>query len=277
MTLFRAGLVWLALGAGLLGETQLPAQVQLLAGGPPQAVFAGAARPISAVWRNAGDVMARLQIRIRVYQTTSATAAILGETAGKELQLLPHQTILESAMIPFPAVRTPTRFLVQWRDGEVSVLGYTDVTAYPSDLLKAWQPLAADGGLGVYDPGEEIQPLLRSAGVKFVDLEESGWRNFTGKWAVVGPCAPEEGMRTDLAEQVRRFSARGIGVVWLRSPGEGEAMLPPAICVVPQKKSVVVTVPADLVSDPADRPRSQLNLIYALQLADDTNSALPPP
>src|SRR5579862_7212568 len=118
------------------------AQLQLLPDRELQQVFAGRAREIAVVWHNAGRQPAKAEIHTRVFQTTSATAVQLGEYLWKNLQVLPGQTVLESAQLDFPDVKAETRFLVQWLENTNRVIGVTEVRVYPTNLLKELRPLA---------------------------------------------------------------------------------------------------------------------------------------
>ena len=90
---------------------------------------------ISATFHNAGGQDFKNQISTRISQASSATAVSLGERPWKELQVLPGQTVLESAQLDFPAVKAETKFLVQWVQNSNSVIGKTEVLVYPTNLL----------------------------------------------------------------------------------------------------------------------------------------------
>src|ERR1700722_17219967 len=97
MTWSLAGMAW-----GLSLTTQ--AELQLLPDTGPQAVFAGA-RKITVLWLNTGDQAIHADVRMRIYQSSFATTALLQQADWKHLQILPGQTILESARVEFPAVK----------------------------------------------------------------------------------------------------------------------------------------------------------------------------
>ena len=111
------------------------AQLQLLPDQEPQRVFAGGERTITLVWHNDGDNAAEAEIRARLVQTSSATEIRLGETPWKKLQVLPQQTVLESAQLDFPPVKAETKFLVQWLENSNSVIGKTEVLVYSDKLV----------------------------------------------------------------------------------------------------------------------------------------------
>ena len=95
--------------AALFGSAvSVSAQLQLLPDGRTQTVFGGGARTVELCWRNAGTEATNTEITARIFQASSATAVKLGEAPWKKLQVLPQQTVLESAPLDFPAVKPVT-------------------------------------------------------------------------------------------------------------------------------------------------------------------------
>src|ERR1700690_3450046 len=170
MKLFNPWLL-LALAGGWSGVAL--AQLQLLPDKELTCVFAGQARPITVVWRNVSDKTVDAEIRTRLYQTTSATAAPLVEKPWKKIEIMAGQTVLESASVDFPEVRAGTTFLIQWLDGTNRVIGKTEVLVYPTNLLKELKPLLGETGPGILDPNDELKPLLKQGSVNFLDLAET--------------------------------------------------------------------------------------------------------
>src|SRR5215472_6038703 len=70
----------------------------------PCHLFAGAGRRIPLVWHNADDRAVTNDVRLRLYQTSSTTAAPLVERFWKRLTVLPGQIVLETASLELPAV-----------------------------------------------------------------------------------------------------------------------------------------------------------------------------
>src|SRR5208283_3417164 len=127
------------------------------------------------------------KIRTRIFQTSSATAIRVGETSWKQFQALPGQTVLESARLDFPPVKAETKFLVQWLENTNHVIGETTVWVYPTNLLAELKPLAGDEPLGIFDPQDQLKPLLKNLNLDFANLENSDLENFSGKLAIIGP------------------------------------------------------------------------------------------
>ena len=246
-----------------------PAQLQLLPDQQPQRVFAGDARNVAVVWHNAGNNTAEAEIRARILQTSSAITVRLGETPWKRLQMLPRQTVLESARLDFPAVKAETKFLVQWLENSNSIIGRTEVWVYPTNMLDELKSLVdeADKNLGVLDPKNQLKPALRSSAVKFVDLAETVLDDFAGKLAMVGPCGPDDPEWNGLANRISKLAQKGTPVVWIQSPLKKRDKIQPSFYAVPQSRAVVVVVQPELVADLPDHPQSQLNLIYFCKLA----------
>lgn len=245
------------------------AQLQLLPDKEPQRVFASDGQKITLVWHNAGDKPAEAEIHARILQTTSASAVLLGETPWKTLEVLPQQTVLESAQLDFPPVKAETKFLVRWLENSNSVIGKTEVLVYPTNLLEELKLLVEEGerNLGVLDPNNQLKPALKSSAVKFVDLEETVLDEFPGKLAIVGTCNPNDAEWNRLANRISKLARNGTPVVWIQSPRNQRDKICPSFYIVPQNKAVVVVVQPELVADLPENPQSQLNLINFCKLA----------
>jgi hypothetical protein len=243
------------------------AQLQLLPDQEPQRVFAGDARNITVSWHNAGDKSADANVRTRLYQASSATAAPLSEKPWKKIEILPGQTVLESASMDFPAVNAETRFLVQWLAGTNQVVGKTEVLVYPTNLLGELKLLLGEENLGVLDPNNELKPLLKQNRVEFLDLGEAALEEFQGKMAIIGPFQTKVQMREGLGQTIQKIARKGVAVVWIQPPPGPKDQIKPSFYIVPEGKGQVVVVQADLVAKLPENPKSQLNLVYFCKLA----------
>jgi hypothetical protein len=241
--------------------------LQLLPDQEPQRVFAGEARKITVVWHNAGDQSAGADIHTLLYQTSSATAAPLSEKPWKTIEILPGQTVLESASLDFPAVNAETRFLIQWLEGTNRILGKTEVLVYPTNLLSELKSLLGEEKFWVLDPNDELKPLLKQNHVEFSDWGEAVMEDFQGKLAIVGPFSTKAQMRQGLAQTIQKIARKGAAVVWIQPPPGPKDPIKPSFYVVPEGKGSVVVVQADLVARLLENPRSQLNLVYFCKLA----------
>jgi hypothetical protein len=263
----RAFNTWLLLLLAACWPVVACAQLQLLPDREPQRVFAGNARKITVIWHNAGDKSAGADVRTRLYQTSSATAVPLSEKTWKKIEILPGQTVLESALMDFPAVNAETRFLIQGLEGTNQVIGKTEVLVYPTNSLSELKPLLSEENLGVLDPNDELKPLLKQNHVEFSDLGESALEDFQGKLAIIGPFSKKAQMREGLAPGVQKIARKGVAVVWIQPPPGPKDQIKPSFYIVPEGKGPVVVVQADLVANLPEDPKSQFNLVYFCKLA----------
>jgi hypothetical protein len=271
---------WLSSLLVCCGPGMVCAQLQFLPDKDPQRVFAGAARPVSVVWRNAGNTTAQAEIRTRLFQTSSATTVFLADKLWKRLEVLPGQTVLESASVDFPSVNSETRFLIQWLEGTNRVLGKTEVLVYPTNLLGELKSLAGGGTLGVLDPENELKPLLKQNQAAFVDLGETALGDFHCGLAIVGPFPSRFEMPDGLALTLQKIARKGVAVVWFQPPPQRGDALKPSFYVANEGKGTLVVVQPDLIGHLAENPESQLNLVYFCKLALTPPAApdfLPPP
>jgi hypothetical protein len=247
------------------------AQLQLATNAAPQSVFFGAARNISITLQNPGGQDFNDEIRARIFQASSAMAVLLSENPWKQVQVPAAETVLESATLDFPAVKAKTKFLVQWLV-DTNVLGVTPVLVYPTNLLRALQSFLSETNFGVFDPGNRLKPLLKTQGIKFADLAQTGLDDFSGQLAVIGPFPSRAQVPDGLAEQILALAKKNVAVVWIQpgEPAHGDdrptAPLPSFYCVQKSQTSVVIVQP-ELMEDLAENPQSQLNLVYFCKLA----------
>jgi hypothetical protein len=258
---------WLLLGIACCWTGAAHAELQPLPDREPPRVFAGDARKITVIWHNAGDKAVGAEMRIQLYQTSSATAAPLSEKAWKKIEILPGQTLLESASMDFPAVNAETRFLIQWLEGTNQVVGKTEVLVYPTNLLAELKTLVGEENFGILDPNDELKPLLKQNHVEFSDLGETALEDFQGKLAIIGPFQTKAHMREGLAETIQKIARKGAAIVWLQPPPGPRDPIKPSFYIVPEGKGSVVVVQPDLVANLPENPKSQLNLIYFCKLA----------
>lgn len=263
--------------------TLLPAWGCLADGGdslrvvPPQQplrFFAGSTQAIPITFCNEGSNTVEAHGNLRVLQTTSATAVLISDTQWKTLKVLPGQTVLESANVEFPSVRAETRFAVQWAEGTNRVVVVTQVLAYPTNLLQELRALVGEEGrLGVFDPADQLKPLLRSLRVEFEDLEDSGVASFRGQLAILGPFPSKADVPEDLTRRVQKIAAKGGAAVWMQPPPGPRDKLQPSFVTVAVGTGTVVVVQNDLIAELAVSPQSQLNLIHCCRIAARPESA----
>lgn len=236
-------------------------QLVLLTEELPQRLFGGGKRSISTTWHNPGASIFRARLHSELYQANSSTAAPLRFTPWKDLEILPGQTILESATLDFPAVRAESHFLVRWVQGSNEVLGTTLVSAYPTNLLAQLNDLLNRGSLGLYDPQGQLRPLLKSVGVAFSDLESASLEHFPGSLAVVGPFGSMTQVPGWVRRSVRALASKGTGVILVLPFEPGGGHIKPSFYTVFEGNGAVVVAQPVLLSNVAQSPQAQLNLI----------------
>lgn len=232
-----------------------------------QSVFGEAGQRIQVVFHNPGRATAQADLRTRLYQTTAATTVLMDEGTWKPLQVLPGQTVIETASLDFPSVRAPSDFLIQWLDGTNRALGRTQVRVFPTNLLADLKPLAGDRPIGVLDPQDQIKPLLKQFAVDFEDLEAAAVSSFSGTLAILGPFVSRAQMPEGLADRVAALARKGCAVVWLLPPLDRERKLKPDFFTVPFGEGLVVVAQARLVANLATNPAAQHNLIQLAESA----------
>ena len=163
----------------------------------------------------------------------------------KKLTVLPKQTVIESFPMTAPAVKTSSRFQIEWTG-----LGRTEVTAFPADLLKQLQTLVGDHPLAVFDPDAQLRPVLKKAGVEFTDFEIE---TVEARLAIVWS-------EKRLPDSITARAKKGMAVVWVRPqklPTFG----------VRWEAGTVLMVPAAQLAGIADSPLAQGQLLRFAELA----------
>ena len=244
------------------------AQLQMVPPETAQTVFADGARVVKVMFRNPENRSLTTPLRVQLCQASSATVVPFGQPRDwKTLEVLPGQTVLESAAVSFPPLKNGSRFLIQWLDATNKVLGKTDVMVYPNNLLEALKTLAGETPLGVFDPQDQLKPLLKGLALEFEDLADAGLGSFAGKLAIIGPFQSKTQMREGMAEEIQALAKRGKAIVWMQAPPEKHDKLLPSFYILLQRQCAVIVVQPGLVADLPENPQSQLNLVYFCQLA----------
>ncbi len=255
-------LVWLLLGVAVQAATQL----ELLGEKHPQSVFGGQPQTLEVRWRNSGDRLVSADLRARIFQASSATAVLIEERPWKKLEILPGQTVLEKMALQFPEVRAETRFVIEWVEGK-NKLGVSDVMVYPADLLKELKPMLRNQPLGVFDPLNQLKPLLKKLFIEIADLQELGLDHFEGSLAILGPFQLRSQMRAGFDLSVKALATKGANVVWIQPPPEKRHPLKPSFYAVREGKGNLVVAQAELLEGLGLRPESQLALLELCRLA----------
>jgi len=245
------------------------AELEWVPDGTPQSVFGGADRKIRVAFANPTGRTIQTNLRTRLYQASSATAMPLGPArTWKEIEVPPGQTVMESVSLAFPAVNAKTRFLVQWLDTRGRMLGPTEVSVYPTNLLGELEALAGEAPPGLLDPQDRLKPLLLRARIDFRQLESSQPEQFNGKLVFVGPPDPGRTTAAEFFQLIKALAKRRIGVVWFRSDPDPDCPMP--IVWKSESGGTIVVVPIEMLADLPGNPRSQIRLVRLARLALDT-------
>ncbi len=206
------------------------AQLQLLPVPEPKQVFGGDARTITITWHNAGQKTFGQELSARLYQASSATTVPLGTAPWRYLEILPGQTVIESATLNFPAVP----------------LGVLDPQNQLKPLLKAAAVEFSDledarvedyrGKLAIAGPFQNKTQMRNGLVTQLQALAKRGV-------GVVWLLPPQE-------QKDRR----------------GER-LRPSFYTVPEGKGAVVVAQASLTASLSESPPAQLNLTQLARLA----------
>ncbi len=168
-----------------------------------------------------------------------------------------------------------TRFLVQWLEDTNLIIGTTSVLVYPTNLFQML-PSLRQNDFGVLDPDARLKPLLKAAEIPFVDLGEMALTNFSGKLAIIGPFDSKDREPDGIANRISAIAKDDVAVVWIQPPQDENDKLQPSFYSVWKGRAPVVVAQAKLVSDLAENPQSQLNLICLCQEALNPQPALLP-
>jgi hypothetical protein len=252
----------------LAAISRVSAQLQVISQSSAQSLFAGEACPVAVIFHNADNHPVIVKLSTQLYQASSATAAPLGRPrAWKALEVLAGQTILETNPLAFPSVAHATRFVIQWLDATNRVLGFSEVMVYPTNLLGALWPLANKMPLGVFDPQNQIKPLLTSSGLVFQDLEEQGIDNFSGRLAIIGPISADAPGPEELADEITNLARAGAAVVWIKAEAACGPVLEPALYNLRVGQGAISVVRFRALLNLTTNPLAQLNFVRAAQLA----------
>lgn len=257
---------WGLLGIALaLSAPAQAARLEVLQNPELVSAIGGRKCTIPVILRNPGTNPFAGALSVRVYETSSTTAAPLEEILWKEIQVLPNQTLLESASITFPVIKGKTQFVLQWIDESRQVLGVTAVAVFPINQLTGLQTLAGKRPLGVLNPGKHILRALKTAGLELEELDNREFDSFTGRLAILGPYSAAEIERTGIGVRVRKLAAKGVGVVWIVLPDDRKIL--PSFYLVPVGNGAVAVVQSNLFTNLAENPAAQLNLVRVAELA----------
>ena len=262
---------WGLLGTACGWAATAGAQLELVTNLEPSPIFSGTSAIPVGFYNPAGRTF-HGPIQTRIFQVGSVTAVPFPPTTWKTVEVPPGETVLQSAALNFPPLQRKAEFLIQWLEHTNRIIGVTHVLVYPTNLLQALRPYLGETNFGVLDPDNQLKPLLRAQGIEFSDLEETELDDFAGRLAVIGPFRSPAEEPAGLRTRIEVIAKKNVAVVWIQPPGDKPDKLLPSFYAVQKARAAVVMVQPDLVSDLAQNPQSQLNLVCLCRWAMD-----PPP
>jgi hypothetical protein len=133
-------------------------------------------------------------------------------------------------------------------------------------LLQALKPLADEEAVGVFDPQNELKPLLRAAGIGVHDLEKASSERFSGRLAIIGPFQSKDQVPPTLPKEMKALARRNVGIVWICPPVEPSDRLVTSLHLGAVGTGLVLVVQDSVVSDLPHNPQAQLHLVELAQV-----------
>lgn len=259
--------LWGGMAMWLWTAAQVSASpVSVLPEGCPWHVFGGGTREIVVRVQNSTNTPVSPELGARLFQLTSATAAPVGTVPLRRVSLAAGQGGLERFRIEFPAVRTETRFRLQWSADGASA-GGTEVWVYPAQILAGIGALTQGKAIGLHDPDGRIRPVLTEAGIVTIDLNGTDPADFEGSLAIYAPALAAAKVPPGRRAEVRALAERGVAVVWFQPPVEPPDEPSPRYRTVPVGPSAVVVADGEPVTRIAEAPDAQRFLLHLVREA----------
>lgn len=253
----------LAAGFLVVGtDCQAQADIELVSNPASQAVFGGSPASLLLTLRNIATNTISGTLRAKVFQVSSATAAAFQELAASRIRLLPGQTIIETVSAEFPTVLTETSFLLQWWIGTNTMIGTSQVSVYPTNLLAALEKLVPAGQLGLFDSEELQGQFIRPTEIGARELAVANLETFPGHLLIV---LGHNGS-PDFSNAIKALAKRGVAVLWI-SQSRRRGNLVPSFYVKNDLPGAIVVVQPEMVENLARSPRSQWNFIQLARMA----------
>jgi len=267
---------WCCAGSFFAMSVASQAQIECPSVTLPLLVFGGAARPVE--WRacNAGTEERTVNLHFRLWQASSSTGMPVGELRNaKSVRILSGQTVIETVPVEFPAVQKATDFVVRWTEAGGKALSATRVLLLPADFLKQFSALTAGEPVVVFDPEQELGPLLERQGVAHVDLSDAPQAEAAHRLAVVGPFSYSSKETRSRPLELETLAKHYRAVVWVEAPSSRGSGPGSALRVIVRNGRTVVVVPSAHVSNLSESAAAQWQLVQAATFALEPQLAEP--
>ncbi len=207
-------------------------------------------------------------VQIRVYQCSSATIMPIGPLkAWKKIELPSGQRTIETVAIDYPSVSSETIFQVHFFDDAKTVVGRITVHVLPRDLLKQLSTLCGKNPVGIYDPENQLKPMLGKLEVEFEDLEDDArFDSFHGNLLLAGPFSSSEKISDNLRGRISTKAKESCSVVWMLPP---QLQVPFDSVFVLKANGSEVVLHDTAFKDLAHSASAQFTLLRSAQLALD--------
>ncbi len=259
---------WVA-GGLVLWAVEATAQLQIVPPETTPAVFAGSARRLPVVFNNPDAQPVTVRIRPQLWQTSATTAAPWPPAgADSSITALPGQTVVVSPSLDLPPVRFGTLFVVHWWTADDRLLGVGELWVYPTNLLHGLRDLAGSTTpIGVVDPAGEWDAALATGDLAMTHLSPATLQNYRGRLLLVAAPRPGSDWPVDMPARIAGLAKAGVAVVWVQPTPAPGATPEPGLEFVRIGAVAVARPPARALHALAEKPRAQLSLLRAAELA----------
>ena len=109
-----------------------------------------------------GEVSWRFPLKGNDFLMSSSTLMPIEKARPwKEIEILPGQTVLESAVVRLPPVKVATYFLIQWLGDDGQVLSKSRLFAVPKDIARSLSTITSNTTTGLLDQEDRIKPMFK--------------------------------------------------------------------------------------------------------------------
>jgi hypothetical protein len=192
--------------------------------------------------------------------------------ALKKIEVASGQRTIEMVAVDYPSISSGTIFQVRFFDETKNVIGKITVQVLPTDLLKQLSTFCSNNPVGIYDPENQLKPVLSKLQVAFEDLEDDGrFEGFHGKLLLAGPFSSSEKITENLKGRISAKEKGACSVVWMLPPQLQEPFA--SVFVIREEGSEAV-LHDTAFKDLANSASAQFTLIRSVQLVLDPDKSL---
>jgi hypothetical protein len=205
-------------------------------------------------------------IQVRLYECSSATIMPVGPAkAWKKIEAPSGKRTIETVAVDYPSVSSETIFQLRFFDETRNVVGKMTVRILPTDLLKQLSTLSGTNQLGIYDPENQLKPVLSRLQVAFEDLEDDGrFDGFHGNVLLAGPFSASAKITESLQRRISAKAKASCSVIWMLPPH----VQGPFASVFMRKKSGSEAILRDAAfKDLAHSASAQFDLLRSVQFS----------